>query len=170
MALYEAAVEKNAVSRVFADIKILDLEVTESPDFIKYFANPVWSHQSKIEALKSIAIKLNLAPESRNCLDIIAENNRFADLGSILKEFVRIYYQKNNMVEVQIQSALALLPMQIKKLEANLEKMLDQKIVADYQVKPELLGGLKIKYGSKMIDDTIEGKLNRLEQVMKGGR
>lgn len=170
LALYEAAEETNAVAKVYEDVKKLNAEIGKDSDFVKYFANPIWNHQSKIEALKAIAATMKLGTESRNCLDIIAENNRFADLGAILNEFIHIYHQKNNMAEVEIQSAKALNAVQTKKLEKVLEKLLAQKIIAKYQVRPEVLGGLKIKYGSQMLDDTIEGKLNRLEQVMKGGQ
>ena len=59
---------------------------------------------------------------------------------------------------------------QDKKLRANLEKMLSRKVVVKYEIKPELLGGLVIKFNSNMIDDSLKSKLNRLELVMKGGQ
>ena len=37
-----------------------------------------------------------------------------------------------------------------------------------YQIKPEILGGLVIECGTKLIDDSIKGKLERLELLMKG--
>ena len=87
-----------------------------------------------------------------------------------MQEFIHLYHQKNNIAEVEVQSAQALSAAQVKKLEASLEKLLKQKVLVSYLVKPEVLGGLKVKYGSNMIDDTLLGKLNRLEQVMKGGQ
>lgn len=48
--------------------------------------------------------------------------------------------------------------------------MLSQKVVVNYEICPEILGGLIVKFGSSMIDDSIRGKLNRLEIMMKGGQ
>ena len=46
----------------------------------------------------------------------------------------------------------------------------NKKVLVSYLVKPEIIGGLKVKYGSNMVDDSILGKLNRIEQAMKGGQ
>ena len=69
-----------------------------------------------------------------------------------------------------MQSAQALSNAQEKSLTANLEKMLSKKVVVNYEICSEILGGLIVKFGSSMIDDSIRGKLNRLEIMMKGGQ
>ncbi len=170
LALYEAAVEKTAVSKVYDDVQKLQLEISKDVNFIKYFANPLWGNEAKFEALQSIALKMKLKPETRSCLKVIAENGRFAELKEILQAFIHLYHKKNNIAEVEVQSAQSLSATQMKKLESVLEKNLSKKVLVSYQVKPEILGGLKVKYGSNMIDDSILGKLNRIEQVMKGGQ
>jgi len=170
LALYEVAAAKKAVNKVCDDIKKLQLEISKDANFIKYLANPLWGNEAKIEALHAVSKKMNLGLEIQNCLNIIAENGRFAELKEILQEFVHIYHQKNNVIEVEVQSAQSLSSTQAKKLEVTLEKKLNQKVLVSYVVKPEIIGGLKVKYGSNMIDDSILGKLNRIEQVMKGGQ
>ena len=55
-----------------------------------------------------------------------------------------------------------------KKAITGLEKLLKQKIIINYSINPTILGGLIIEYGSTRIDDSLKGKLSRLEQVMKG--
>ena len=170
LALYEAAADKKAVSKVYDDVKKLQLEISKNSDFIKYFANPLWDNESKAEVLQAIAKKMKFVSVTSNCLNIIAQNGRFAELKEILQEFIHLYHQKNNIIEVEVQSVQALSSVQLKKLETTLEKNLNKKVLVSYQIKPEILGGLKIKYGSNMIDDSILGKLNRIEQVMKGGQ
>ena len=170
LALYEAASLKNAVSKVYANIVKLQQEIVKDKDFVKYFANPLWNKEAKIDALKAICSKMKFCNEMQNCLMIIADNNRFAELAEILQEFVHLYYQKNNIIEVEVQSVQELSAVQAKKLEGILEKMMNKKVLVSYLVHPEILGGLKIKYGSNLIDDSIAGKLDRIEQVMKGGQ
>jgi len=81
-----------------------------------------------------------------------------------------LYYQKHGIAEVEVSSVKPLSASQNKKLIAELEAKIGKKVVAKYVLAPELLGGLRIKYGSNMIDDSIMGKLNRLEIMMKGGQ
>lgn len=167
LALYKAADEKKAVERVWKDIDALQSAL--GADSLAYLANPVWNVKSKQDAIKEIGAKLKLSSETINCLDIIADNNRFAELSAILEGFKHLYYQKHGIEEVEVQTSKALSAAQDKQLKANLEKMLAKKVLVNYVVRPEILGGLIIKYGSSMIDDSIQGKLNRLEIMMKGG-
>ena len=170
LALYEASADKKVVSKIYDDVKKLQHEISIDDNFVKYFANPLWANEAKIEALNSVAKKMKFCAETHNCLNVIAENYRFSELKEILQEFVHLYHQKNNIVEVEVQSAQALSSSQAKKLETILEKKLNKKVLVSYQIKPEIIGGLKVKYGSNMIDDSIQGKLNHIEQVMKGGQ
>ena len=101
---------------------------------------------------------------------MIAENGRFAELPQILEAFSHIYYVRHDIAEVEVGTVRELSAAQDKKLRANLEKMLSRKVVVKYEIKPELLGGLVIKFNSNMIDDSLKSKLNRLELVMKGGQ
>ncbi len=170
LALYGAAEEKKAVSKVLDDVKTLIQVLKEDSSIIKYLSNPVWPADSKDEALKQVGKKLKLDKETLNCLEIISSNNRFSELLLILEEFVHIWYTKNGYVEVSVQSVQKLSIAQEKKLSSTLEKMLSKKVVLSYEVRPEILGGLIVKFGSSMIDDSIRGKLNRLEIMMKGGQ
>ena len=169
-ALYGAAEEQKAVGKVHADVLTLLQTVKEEKNFAKCFANPLWNIDSKKSALKEIALKLKLSKESLNCLDIIADNNRFGEIELILEAFVHLYYQKQNIIEISVDSAKQLTAVQNKKVLQMLEQKFGKKIVVNFQVNPELLGGLRVQYGSTMIDDSVLGKLNRLEMMMKGGQ
>ena len=85
-----------------------------------------------------------------------------------MEEFVHIYYHRHQIEEVKVESVYALDNAQMRKLNAALENLLGGKVTVDYQISPELIGGLRIKYGSTMIDNSIASKLNRLEMIMKG--
>lgn len=170
LALYEGAEENKAVEAVVNDIKTLTTLLREDKKIVAYLANPLWNAAAKKSALRSIAPKLNLSSEMLNCLYALADNGRFGELALILESFQKIYYRKHGIEEVEVASVKALSPAQDKKLKAELEKLLQKKVIVKYLIMPELLGGLRIKYGSSMIDDTLAGKLNRLELVMKGGR
>lgn len=169
LALYEGAAENKAVAKVFADIEKLIPVLKEDSSIIKYLANPIWDVEAKKAAMKEVSAKVGLCKETLNCLDVIADNNRFAEFLLILEGFKHLYYQKNDIVEVEIQTVKNLGSTQDKQLKDNLEKVLAKKVIVKYEIKPDLLGGLIIKYGSSMIDDSIKGKLNRLELIMKGG-
>jgi len=167
-ALLEAAVEKKAADKVFKDVVLLRQTLKDDATLVGYMTNPLWAEADKISVLQKVAQKLKIGKETLNCLDVITENRRWGEVIMILDEFVHIYYQNNNMVEVVVDSAKKMSSAQSKKLTMVLEKKLAQKVVLSCNVYPELIGGLRIRIGSKMFDDTITAKLNSLENMMKG--
>ncbi len=169
-ALYKGAEQDGDVRHVMDDMEALRINLAGDAQTVKYLANPLWSVEDKKDALNQVAKKLKLSQETLRCLYLIAERNRFAELGLILDDFCHTYYEKHDIVEVKVETVKPLTKTQDEKLKANLEKMLAKKVLIEYRVNPEILGGLVVSYGSDMIDDSICGKLNRLENLMKGGQ
>ncbi len=169
-ALYQAAEEVGDVRAVMQDMSVLRRDLTADRETMVYLANPLWAAEDKKTALADVASKLKLSDETLRCLELIADRNRFAELDLILDDFCHLYYVRHGIVEVKVETVKPLSKAQDEKLKTNLEKLLAKKVLINYQISPEILGGLVVSYGSNMIDDSISGKLNRLENVMKGGQ
>lgn len=167
-ALLDAATEKKAADKVFADVLRLREAVGGDAEFVKYMANPLWPEADKRAVLSETAKKLKLSAETLRCLDIVHENRRFGEMLPILDEFVHLYYLRSNVAEVEVESVKKLSSAQDKKLSSALEELLKRKVVLNYKIYSELIGGLRVRVGSEMFDDTVASKLNRLEIMMKG--
>ena len=168
LALYNAAFDKDVVQNVLTDVRILLTAIDADADFVKYLANPVLDNNAKKEVLKEIAKKIHISEETLSCLDIIIDNGRAIDLALICKEYINVYYKKHNIEEVFVTSVVELDAAQKNNLETKLENKINKKIVTNYNIDINILGGLQIKYGSIMIDDSVFNKLNRIENLMKG--
>jgi F-type H+-transporting ATPase subunit delta len=57
-----------------------------------------------------------------------------------------------------------------KKIKEELEKQSGQKIVLEYGVDPDILGGLKLKVGDKVLDASIRAQLDILKENIKRGK
>ena len=167
-ALYEAAMQTKSLSAVAADVDGLKKTATEEPELVKFLANPLYDAEEKKSLLAEVAGKLKWNPDTLRCLDVIADNGRFKELPLILEAFGHIYLQRQGIAEVEVETVKKLSAAQDKKLKANLERKLQKQVAVTYKIVPELIGGLKIKFGSEMIDNTLASKLNRLENMMKG--
>ncbi len=168
--LYQAAEETKQLKKVSADVDALRAVFAADPQIVNNLSNQIWNVESKRQTVKEIAQKLKLGKEMSACLDILTQNGRMADVLDILDEFKHIYYKQHNIEEVEVSTVTPLSAAQDKKLKTLLEAKLGKEVLINYAIKPDLLGGLVIKYGSSMIDDSIQGKLTRLEIIMKGGQ
>ncbi len=167
-AMYEAAAAAGAGEQVFADVVCLGEALKQDGQIEKMLSSPLWRTDAKKAAVAEIGIRLGLNEVTVNTLEVAADNNRLGLLGEMLSAFTKIYYTENNMAEVHVKSAMALLPEQDRRLKKSLEKWLNKKVVVKYTIKPGILGGLLIECGSLMVDDSVKGKLDKLELLMKG--
>ena len=165
-ALYEAASTGGLLKETFQDCQKLadNLNISE----LKVLNNPAWRATEKNEIIQKIAYALELSRPGSNFLELMAQNHRLNNLKNTLEQFKHIYYKENNICEINVESVQRLTKEQEKKLQQALEKILEQKIVVNYNINPDILGGLVVQYGSVRIDDSLSGKLSRLEQIMKG--
>ncbi len=169
-ALFQGALQDGDAKAVIRDIDLLLDQASGYRQAIVMLANPLWGIDDKKAALKEVAGKLKLAPETLRCLNVMAENNRFSEFELILKAYRSLYLQKHNIVEVAVETVKKLSDAQDKALRENLKTFLKKDVLVNYVIKPEILGGLTVSFGSDMIDDSLKGKLNRLESIMKGGQ
>lgn len=167
LALYEAAADSGSEKKVFDDCTILKEALTQTPEIV-YLQNPAWKAAQRKETVDLISRKLKLSAPTANLFQLIAENGRIGDFEAVLNEFKHIFYQKRNIKEITVESAQELSVRQNKELIEGLEKALGTEVAVDYIINPEVLGGLIVRSGSLRIDDSLSGKLHRLEQMMKG--
>ena len=166
-ALFEAALSDKTLKTVAQDCNNMADTIKNIPE-LKILNNPNLKISQKQLMAKEIATKLQVCKTTENFLITLAEKNRFREINTILDKFRTIYYKSQNILEVFVQSVQPLTSAQQKKLLNSLEKHLKQEIIINYNINPNILGGLIIEYGSTRIDDSLKGKLSRLEQVMKG--
>jgi F-type H+-transporting ATPase subunit delta len=84
----------------------------------------------------------------------------------ILKEYqrrVRLEVAKHHAV---VESAVELDQATTSQLIASLKSKYGPDVTTEFKVSPELLGGLRIKIGSDVIDSSVRDRLNRLESEL----
>ena len=158
-ALFEAALSDKTLKTVAQDCNNMADTIKNIPE-LKILNNPNLKISQKQLMAKEIATKLQVCKTTENFLITLAEKNRFREINTILDKFRTIYYKSQNILEVFVQS--------VQPLTSAQQKHLQQEIIINYNINPNILGGLIIEYGSTRIDDSLKGKLSRLEQVMKG--
>lgn len=167
-ALYDAAVASSKVEAVKKNVDFLLDVCNHNKNLMKEMASPLLSDSDQKVIWQQVAAKAKLSNEMLNCLDVLATEHRIGCLPEVLKGFMHLYYEGNNIAEVRVETVKELSSTQDKKLRAVLKKKLDKDVVIEYVNNPAILGGLRIQFASKMFDGSLSYKLNCLENLMKG--
>ena len=110
--------------------------------------------------------KLGMSGITANFLGLVAKNNRLPLLRGMVRAFNALLARQRGEVRAQIVSAVPLSDKHREELSKALASTLGQEVVMEEKTDPELLGGLIVKIGSKMIDNSLRTKLDNLHAAL----
>lgn len=166
-ALFDLALNERALEAVEGDLKALSNAVEGSADFRAFLTSPVYDADDKARAIAAIAEKAGVSPLTRNFLGVVARNRRLFALESMIAAFRKRLADHRGEVTAEAIAAAPLNDEQTKRLRGEIERVVGKAVNLNVKVDRDLLGGMIVKVGSKMIDSSLKTKLNRLKSVMK---
>jgi F-type H+-transporting ATPase subunit delta len=117
------------------------------------------------EALAELFIELcgeAAGQHGANFLRLLADNGRIAWLPEIAAEYEVLRAEAENVVEVQLTSAVKLDKAQRESFAVSLKKRLGRDVRLHCDTDASLLGGAIIRAGDLVIDGSLSGRLERL--------
>jgi F-type H+-transporting ATPase subunit delta len=166
-ALFDLAEEKGALDAVRADLKSLRAAWVESADLRRLATSPVLTADDQAKGLVAIAAKAKFNGVSQNFLGLLAQNGRARDLTAVIAAFEALYAKKTGLVAAEVVSAQALTAAQLKTIQTSLRTSLGKDPELTTRVDPAILGGLKVKVGSKLFDASLKTKLDQMKFALK---
>ena len=155
-------------TQVERDLASLQAMLDGSADLRRLVLSPVISADDQAKALAAILEKAGISGLTANFLKLIARNRRlFAGarhdegLPRAARPRARRGQRRRRLGASAHRRADA-------AAVRHLEGLDRQERAIDTRVDPNLLGGLVVKVGSRMIDSSLRTKLNNLKVVMKG--
>ncbi len=165
-ALIELAKENKALPKVEADLASLKTMLSESEDFAFFIAADSISAKRQQAVLADLAKKAKFQTITLNYLNVLAGNGRLSLLSHMIKAVEKMLAAERNEAVAKVETANALTAAQQKELAKALSDATGQNIILDARVDESLIGGLVVTIGSKRIDDSVSGRLDRLKTTM----
>ncbi|MFH0712799.1 MAG: F0F1 ATP synthase subunit delta [Candidatus Jorgensenbacteria bacterium] len=93
----------------------------------------------------------------KKLVGVLSRNNDLSKEEEILRWFEKIYHEETGKPLVEVSAA-----------DEKLKELLGKKIKGELVFKkdPRVLGGVRIKIGDEMIDNTIKVRLERLREAL----
>ena len=105
--------------------------------------------------------------QAENFVRVLAENDRLALLPDIRSQFEALKNEREGVVEAEVLSAFELTQDQVADLVARLERKTGRKVRVRVSLDRELIGGIKVVLGDKVIDGSARAQLGALETALK---
>jgi F-type H+-transporting ATPase subunit delta len=157
-----AANDKKVMQDVSADCNSLLAMLKTSPDFVKFIESTSISKEVRAETIIKIATEAKLNDVTVSMLSVLAYNNRLSLLPLVLQSAKSMINDITGLSDAKVTSAVILEEPQIEEIRAQLKKKLGHDVTLETHVDPSIIGGLVVRVGSMMVDDSVKTKLDRM--------
>ena len=166
-ALFELARDANAVDAVKADLDRFSAMIAESDDLKRLVRSPVFASEEQERAIAALLAKAGITGLSVNFFKTVAANRRLFTVEAILRDFALLVAAYKGEVTAEVTVAQPLSDSHAATLKQALDALTGKDVKLAVEVDPSLLGGLKVKVGSKLVDASLKTKLNSIRTAMK---
>jgi F-type H+-transporting ATPase subunit delta len=167
-AVYDIADTAGTLDAVAEDLRSIRRMIDDSADLRRLIASPVVDRAEQAKAMRALLERSGANELTLRFVGVVSDNRRLFVLPAIIDAYLRRLAERRGEVVAHVTSAQALAPAQVDKVTETLRRSLGSKVVVDLKVDPGLIGGLVVRVGSKLIDDSLRTKLMRLQLAMKG--
>jgi F-type H+-transporting ATPase subunit delta len=169
-ALFELALETNAIEPVKTELDRFDALVADSADLTRLVRSPVFSTEEQLQALSAVLDRMGIRGIAANFLKLAATNRRLFAVRDMIKAFRALVARHKGEATAEVTVAEPLKDQHVEALRAALKSVSGKDVDLDVKVDPAVLGGLVIKLGSRMVDSSLRTKLNAIKHAMKEAR
>ncbi len=107
-----------------------------------------------------------LTAQQKNFIRVLADNRRLGVLPAISDSFEALRAEAEKTANVVVESAFELSPAQQQKITSALKNRMGREIRLSCEVKQDLLGGIVIRAGDKVIDGSAVTRLGELATAL----
>jgi F-type H+-transporting ATPase subunit delta len=168
LALLDLADERKQLDPVAEDLRGLKAAIDGSSDLRRLIRSPLYTRDQQSRAMTAILEQAGVGDLTRRFVLLVARNRRLFALDRMIAAYLAELARRRGEITARVTSATALAADPQRALVETLRKEVGAKVQVEVEVDPSLIGGLIVRVGSRMIDNSIRSKLQRLQLAMKG--
>ncbi len=161
LAVFSLALEKKELEELSKDLKKFVDGIFEDTE--KFFRHPKITKIQKKELIDSSVHNKLLA----NFLKVVIDNDRFDLINPIYYEYLDLLNNMNNIMEVTVFTAKSLSKENKDKIKSKIGDNYHRKVKIIEKIDKNILGGIRIEYEGKVIDNTVNRYLTDLKSALK---
>jgi F-type H+-transporting ATPase subunit delta len=160
--------EPGAADRIAADLEALFRLWSEDATFRGFIADPRLDAAKQRAGTFAVIERAGIGTEVRNLVGVMITNRRLSALPAVAQAFGALLAARRGQQTAEVTTAHPLTETQRAQIVARLTEAGHSGVRLSETVDPSILGGLVVRIGSRLYDNSIKSKLQRLQYAMKG--
>lgn len=162
-ALYELATESSTLESIYKELNECAAIFKDNPELVKLFSAPNIPLKDKLD----IVGKVFDDGVIQNLICVMTRNRRITRINDVCIEFNKKYNEFKNIAEMTVYTVK---PLEKTEREALIKKLSDKygkTVKLTEKSDPDLIGGIVVRYGNKVMDGSVKAKLRKVASDIK---
>lgn len=160
--------DAGTLDRIAGDLDRLFALWREDASFRAFVSDPRLGAAAQRRGGFAVLERAGVGNEVRNLLGVMIDNRRLALLPQVASAFGTLLATRRGQQTAEVITAHPLSDTQRAQIAARLTEAGYSGVKLSEQVDASILGGLIVRIGSRLYDNSIKSKLQRLQYAMKG--
>ena len=165
-AVLDLAAEQNLITRVGTELDEFAAMWRSDADLRYLFTNPKFDSSTRKSVLLEIIARSGFSPLLRNTLLYLSDRGRLGAIEHIAESFRRQAETQTGSGRVEVTSATPLSDDYYAQVQSILERVSGAKVVIERKVDPELIAGVVVRVGDRVLDGSLRSGLRDLRESL----
>jgi F-type H+-transporting ATPase subunit delta len=161
-ALFQSAMEHGELDEIQEQLGTWADALGENKNLQTFFFSPRFSSLEKKDAIRKIIEGGN--ERFLNFLELLAERHRLPATFRIRRAFDELWREEHKMLPVEVTSAIELDEALVRSIGDRIQTQTGRRIELTSRVDPDIIGGIVLRVGNKVLDASVHGRLERLRR------
>lgn len=165
-------IEEKDFTALLEDIKTIRTLIKDNPELMKYMQSIITPKKMRLQLLEKIineqdTYSLNLHNKLRGLLTVLILNHRMPIINEILDASEKLLLTRQNKAKIKILFARQHASELINKIIEYAGKLAEKDLIAESEIRPEIIGGFIATVESIRIDGSVRHNLDKFKQISK---
>ncbi len=165
-AIFELAKEENILEETYKEFEALYEAFKAERKLLDIFKTPVIPSSEKKEILENL-FKDKISNQTLNFLKLMVDKGRMQDFLGVSESFFELYREESDIILAEVYTIEELSNDIELALIEKISKLTGKNIKIKKVIDKEIIGGIKIKIGSKILDSSVLYKLNKIGESLR---
>jgi F-type H+-transporting ATPase subunit delta len=162
--LFQAAKEADRLTAVREQLGDFVEAIRQVPELEEILRNPQLDKRAKTAAVDAVLGESD--PLVRNLLRLLIDKGRGGEVEEVAAEFERLAAIEEGQLSVELTTAFELDDDEARAIVEQIQRASGRTVEATRAVDPGLIGGIVVQAGSRRVDASVRGRLERLRRQL----
>jgi F-type H+-transporting ATPase subunit delta len=167
VALFELASASGETDAVSGALKRFAALVEESDDLKRLVGSPVFTPEQQQAAVGAVLDRAGIGGITGNFIRLVAQKRRLFALPAMTRAYEALLAERKGIVPAELTVAEPMPESMLSELKSALRKAEGKEVSLSVKINPDIIGGMVVKLGHRMIDASLKTKLNALRVAMR---